>query len=478
MRWRLSLIVIGLMLVILAAQDVPLIRYLRRVETERAVASLERDAFILGGLAEDLLSGRNPSPGDLRSSLALYTGRNGANVVVTDQSGRAVVVTEDPAREGTNFATPARPEIDQALRGAPASGRRFSNDLDYELLYVAVPVLDGPQVIGTVRITFPASEIDRRARDRTLGLAAVGLVSLLAGTIAALVTAGYVTRPLRRLEARTKQVAAGDFTPITDADDGPPEVRHLARSFNTMTGRVAGLLDEQRAFASDASHQLRTPLTALRLQLEAAAGSAIVDPERTRTRIEAATAETERLQHLIEGLLVLARAERGDSPRSLVDVTALTAERVAVWSSLAEEKQVTMTAALPGNPCVVRAIPGTIEQVIDNYLDNAVNVTSAGSRIHVTVVAGADAVEIHVADDGPGMTDEQITRAFDRFWRSPDAPHRGSGLGLAIVARLASANGGRASLARRSPTGLDASVRFPAHHPVEWAEATAARSAP
>jgi len=448
----------GVIVLVLVAQDVPLASHLRRVETERLLAGLERDAFIIGGTSEDLLSGEGATDAtDLRTTVELYSNREGATVVVTDSAGIAVAVSDDEARVGTDYSN--RPEITTALSGTPSSGQRRSKDLGEEIVYVAVPVLSGARVVGSVRITFPAEVIDHRANDKVRGLLVVGVISITAAAIAALFMAGTVARPLRRLQRSTEQVAAGDFDIRVANDEGPPEVRGLADSFNSMTGRVAELVDKQRSFAGDASHQLRTPLTALRLQLERAAAMIDTDPAAARERIEAASAETERLQRLVEGLLMLARADRREAITEVIDVASIVRERAEIWSPLAEERGVAVRSMIPAS-AVARAVPGALEQIVDNYIDNALAVAPAASQLEIMVGRSGEWCEVHVLDRGPGMSDDQLMHAFDRFWRAPDAPHEGSGLGLAIVHQLAAASGGDAAMSNRPGGGVDASVRL------------------
>ncbi len=459
MRLRLIAVFMGVIVLVLLAQDVPLAAHLRRVETDRLLAGLERDAFIVGGTAEDLLSAERPvDRADLQATVDLYANREGARVVVTDRGGIAVVVSNDATRAGADYST--RPEIATALTGTPTSGRRNSRDLGGDLVFVAVPVLSGADVVGAVRITYPAGVIDERAGDKVRGLLAVGVISLVAAAIAALFMAGTVTRPLRRLQRSTEQVAAGRFdVPVAD-DEGPPEVRHLARSFNTMTDRIADLVEQQRSFAGDASHQLRTPLTALRLQLERASALVDTDTAAARERLEAAGSETERLQRLVEGLLLLARSEHAPATTVTVDAAAVARERADLWRSLAAERGVTVDVETPATAPAL-AVEGALEQIVDNYLDNALAVAPSGSAVDIVVEAADDGVQVHVLDRGPGMSDAHVAHAFDRFWRAPDAAHGGSGLGLAIVQHLASAGGGAAHLAIRPGGGIDAVVSLP-----------------
>jgi signal transduction histidine kinase len=172
--------------------------------------------------------------------------------------------------------------------------------------------------------------------------------------------------------------------------------------------------------------------------------------------------EIDRLQRLIDGLLTLARADAAaPTARTVIDVSAIVTERAAVWAPLAEEQDVRVEVADRRGARTV-AVPGALEQILDNFLDNAIAVAPAGSAVEVVVDAPPTAlVRVHVLDRGPGLTEEQLAHAFERFWRSPDAGHDGSGIGLAIVAHLAATSGGSATLQRRPGGGIDAAVTLP-----------------
>jgi signal transduction histidine kinase len=462
-RWRLLAAFVGVTIVVLAAQGIPLARYLRTVENERLVASIQRDAFILAGTSNAALSSTGPEREQdrdaLQSTVDIYGTRTGARVVVTNASGTAVAVSGDESLRGDDYST--RPEIAAALTGNPTSGRRSSETLGGDLVYVAVPVLSGARPIGVVRLTYPAAAIDDRVSSKVRGIVVVGLISLSAAALAAALLATTIVRPLRRLQRATEQVAAGNFESRAVVDEGAPEIRGLAASFNSMTEKISTLVERQRSFAGDASHQLRTPLTALRLQLERAAVNIESDPTAARGDIEAAREETERLQRLVEGLLMLARADQGTLVTETIPVAAIVAERAAIWAPLAEDRGVIVTAGHVAADIMARGVPGTLEQIIDNYIDNALNASMTGNEILVSAAAMNGWVTIHVADRGPGMPSDQLQHAFDRFWRASSAGHEGSGLGLAIVRQLAEASGGDVALANRIGGGLDASVRLP-----------------
>ncbi len=460
MRWRLVAVFVGIMMAVLAAHDLPLAGHLRRVERDRIVTGLERDAFVLAGQAEEALEDRVAAADPtLQTLVDAYRSSTGARVIITDSEGIAMVISDEEAAAGADYST--RPEVAAASTGVPQWGRRFSRTLDTELLYVAVPVLSGGDVEGVVRLTYPSSVVDERVDRRVRGLAVVALLSVAMALVAAWVLAATVTRPLRRVRLATERLAAGDDGVQVPDDEGPPEVRSLARSFNTMSSRLSTLLGAQRAFAGDASHQLRTPLTALRVRLEQVAEAIDDHPAEARVRLEAAAAETERLQHLIDQLLMLARTEGRSVERAAVGLAQVARERADMWQLLAEEAGVQVICTVSSEVPVLAA-PEAVEQVIDNFLDNALRVAPAGSRVDVEVCAVPAGAAVRVLDRGPGMSDEQRAHAFDRFWRAPDVASGGSGLGLAIVARLMEASGGSAQLMPRDGGGTVAVAVFAA----------------
>ncbi|HEX5366215.1 MAG TPA: HAMP domain-containing sensor histidine kinase [Acidimicrobiales bacterium] len=458
MRWRLAAALVGVVAMVLVVQDVPLAFHLERVERDRLETGLERDAHVLAGQSEDVLEGRaGAASAGLDDVVSGYAARSGATVVVTDAAATAVA-SSDQGAVGASYAN--RPEVAAAVEGRFASGERGSRTLGEPLVYVAVPVRSGAEVLGAVRLTYPARVIDERVADRLRGLVLAAAVSVAAAVVVAVVLASWVVRPLARLRAAADGMATGDLATRAATDAGPPEVRALGASFDAMADRLERMVEGQRGFAADASHQLRTPLTALRLRLDQAAELVEGDPAAARDRLDAARAEIDRLARLTEGLLALARADGAGAATTVVDVAAVARDRADGWRPLAEERGVHLVVDTPAST-PARAVPGAVEQIVDGYLDNALDVTPPGSTLRVAVEHDGPSVVLHVVDEGPGLDADQRARAFDRFWQAGGA-RRGSGLGLAIARQLATAGGGRVEL-RPGPTGgIDAVAVLPA----------------
>jgi signal transduction histidine kinase len=186
------------------------------------------------------------------------------------------------------------------------------------------------------------------------------------------------------------------------------------------------------------------------------------DPETVIAARDAALHETSRLTRLVDGLLALARAERAKPEREPVDIATVVAQRHETWEPLAAERGIDLRLEENGAmPVVAMVVPGHLDQILDNLIDNAIDATPDGRGVHLRVLRAADAAEVHVVDDGPGMTEEQRRQAFAPFWQGP---HRGgngnSGLGLAIVDQLVRASHGTVSLERSDSGGIDATVRL------------------
>jgi signal transduction histidine kinase len=475
MTWRFMLALVGVTAVVLLVILVPLSSYLAQTEHDRITTSLERDAFVIAGRSESSLVDPSAAGRSTITDLARQyrTTSGGARIVITDAAGIAIVTSDDdPVAVGSSYAS--RPEIATALSGQIANGTRYSQTLSEQLLYVAVPVLSGEKVLGAVRLTYPAPVVDAAVNSKVAALGIVGLTTVVLAGVIGLIFARTVTRRLRQLTDLTEQFAEGDLSVRADERTGAPELRSLARSFNAMAERLTSALDQQRRFAADASHQLRTPLTALRLRLERARELTGVDPAESAARIGAAAVETDRLETLVEGLLQLSRGEGTIATVAPTDVASIARERADHWRALGEESDVAIEYS-GADSAVVLASSSAVEQIVDNYVDNALSVSPGGSRITIRVDRLGNGATLHVLDQGPGLPAAALTRAFDRFWRGrPDG--EGSGLGLSIVAQLADASGATVRLVNRTGGGLDAQVAFTSSWTPERAHAIRDRS--
>jgi len=355
----------------------------------------------------------------------------------------------DPASRDALTQT-ARAYEDETPGGVdvlPSWSGGSTTDWTDSALVVTVPASSN----GAVRISYPTSELSGRLWE-IWGIRALLALGVLA--VAAVLGAWAVrrlTRPLRDLHAMASRLSDGDLTARCEVT-GPPETQTLARTLNAGAERLESLMAAQRVFVADASHQLRTPLTALRLSLDNIADG--VDDVAVREDVEQATAEVGRMSGLANGLLVLARAEARAGSTGPVDVTEVLEQRLARWRIEGDERGVRfrMTGAYDERRRVL-ATPGHLEQVLDNILSNALAVSPAGSTVTLHLQSCRDQVVLEARDEGPGMPDGEKARAFDRFWRGRGLTGQsGSGLGLAIVKQLVTDDGGSVVLSD-APTG-------------------------
>ncbi|MDX3247056.1 HAMP domain-containing sensor histidine kinase [Streptomyces sp. ME18-1-4] len=448
MTRRLLLSYLVLALLVLAGLEIPLGYVYARGETTRASQNVERDAAMLAEVTEeDIEKGRlDELPGVVREHAA----RTGGRVVVTDKQG-IVLADSDPAgRTGISLA--GQPDIARALTNR-STVTTTTDSAGADVLSATMPGSSGTTLRGALRLTYPMDQVTARVHRIWGALALAGACVLAAVALVAFSMARWITRPLRTLEAATTQLADGHLVHPPDATTGPPELRSLAASFTRTATRLQQLLKGQQAFASEASHQLKTPLTALRLRLENF--EPYLDP-RAHGSLEEAVGEVERLGRMVQGLLALARLENTATTPEPVDLDAALADRVAMWEPLAAEQYVAIDVT--GPPAGrVWAIPGALEQIIDNLVANALRVSPPSTTITLHRGPGG---ELHIVDQGPGMSETDRERAFDRFWRASDSHHDGTGLGLPIVRHLVDASGGAITLHPAPGTGLDARIRL------------------
>ncbi len=459
MKVRLLGAFLLLTLFVLVALEVPLaVNYRDRQLTELR-NGLERDAFVLASYVQNRLA--QPDTTELSTIAFNYSVETKGRVVIIARNGDVLADT-DPLRDGIrNFST--RPEVAAALDQKVASGTRYSESLKTGLIYVAVPVSQGNDVVGVVRLSYSTQQVEDRVHQYWLLLALAGLVTLFVAAMVGVFIARWVTRPLGDLNNAARDIGTGNLDARADISHGPPEVRTLASSFNLTAERLRELLVAQEQFVADASHQLRTPLTALRLRLE------MIETEvdgPVFDDIEAAHSEVLRMSRLVDGLLALARAERSPGAgTSAIAIGPVIAERLSIWEHISHERSVSLIAV----PTSLSAIADAdrLSQILDNYIANALEVAPPASSITIRAsieVHGADRFAVvHVIDQGPGLTEEQRTHAFDRFWRVDAGRSElgGSGLGLAIVSKLADADRGRAELRATPAGGIDAVILLP-----------------
>ncbi|WP_030416924.1 sensor histidine kinase [Streptomyces sp. NRRL S-1448] len=471
MRTRLLPLLIVLMAGVLLALGLPLGVITAGVEQQKVVVDRIDDAARFASLAQFVTARPAADPKDktpeederratLRSELARYYGLYGirAGVFYRDRSPMAAAPGGMPVpRDGEGARA-----FSEALAG------RRSHDPhqiwpwdDDGRIPVASPVIRDGDVVAVVMTDSPTGQMRARILHGWLLIAAGECAAMLVAVGAAFRLTGWVLRPVRVLDAASHDIATGRMKSRVAATAGPPELRRLARSFNEMADHVEEVLEQQRAFVADASHQLRNPLAALLLRIELLA----LELPEGNEEIASVRTEGKRLARVLDDLLGLALAEHTAADLQLTDVAALAAERVDSWRPMADDKGVRLS--YEGQPAVTGwADPVALSSALDAVVDNALKFTPAGRPVTVRVVPDGAQVRITVADRGPGLTEDELARIGDRFWRSSRHQNvSGSGLGLSITRALLAAGGATIAYAPHPPHGLEVTVTLPRSAP-------------
>jgi two-component system, OmpR family, sensor kinase len=454
-RTRLVLAAFYVLTAVVLALVIPLaLTVERRAESDFRSAVLGDAAVLAARVADDVPQARGRVATIVNDSARDPTRR----IVVVDASGNVVADSAGQAPVGTPFASEQRPELRVALfQGRIDTRKRASETVGDELQLVTVPVVDEGRVVGAVRVSASTSAIQDSVRGSWLRLAILGTAVIGAGLILAWLLAVPLSRQIRSLSEASARLGRGDLA-ARAPEEGPTELEALARSFNRMADSVGGNIEAQREFAADASHQLRTPLTGLRLRLEAIRGEGGFAAEQAAK----AEAELDRLDGIVDDLLALARASSRDSTAVAVDLADLARDAAGRWRDAADAAGQRMDLDTHGAP-VAWADRDDLVHVLDNLIDNAIRYAPSGSQVQVGAERRDGAAVLFVADTGAGISPEDRVRVFDRFYRGTTGRQAGpgSGLGLAIVAALVERWGGEVRLLDGPGTRVEALFRPP-----------------
>ena len=412
MRRRLLVGTIGVILAVLMALVPPVVILLRRVaERELQVRLSSQASSVSTAIADDLLQGNAPTIADIAPLIA---------------PGDLLVITDDTGAQILRFGTESAASVTGSAAG-PAGTR--------------------------VTVSTGSSALNRRVRGPLLALGAFAILSVGLGALLATAVGRRLTRPLEQLAVSAHRLGAGDFSAATPPPSGIPEVDGIGAALGASAQRLDSMLAAERSFTGDATHQLRTGLTGIGLQLEVLA--AHTDPA-VRADADQARLQVERLANTLYELLALARGGAGGQ-RTEIDLRRLVGDHAADWRHQfdAAHRQL-RTAAQPGltagerkqAPSTVHATPGLVGQIIDILIDNALR----HGRGVVTLTLHDNGVSI--ADEGR-LDDDALAELF----RDAGEPARPHGRGLVLARRLAQADGGGVQLESSFPTRF--SLRYP-----------------
>ncbi|MGB7587376.1 MAG: HAMP domain-containing sensor histidine kinase, partial [Solirubrobacterales bacterium] len=352
-----------------------------------------------------------------------------------------------------------RPEVRTALHGRGEQITRNSETLGTEILATAVPVLEHGRTNGAVRVTQSVAAVNRAVRTSIVDLGALAGIVLLLGLAAGALIARQIAMPIRRLDAAARRVAGGDLDTAV-AVEGSSEQRSLARTFNEMTQRIRRLLRVQQDFVADASHQLRTPLTGLRLRLENLADKVRGGGGQTADELDAAMREIDRLSQIVDELLVLSRAGEHELPGERIDLGDAVVRAAERWRDTAREPGIALEIRRrDGNAAGAWCSRSDLDRSIDALVENALRYSPRNSTVQI--VAGRGRIEI--LDEGPGLERGEEETVFERFSRGSAGRHgpSGTGLGLPIARELTRQWGGDVTLVNRDDGGLCAVIEVP-----------------
>ncbi len=288
-------------------------------------------------------------------------------------------------------------------------------------------------------------------------LVGAGGLALLAALVASLLLARQLARPLRQMELATQAIAGGDFDRrlSVSLED---EIGRLAASINRMAGDLARLEASRREFIAKISHDLRTPLTAIKGFIVNLQDTA---PDEMQPALLTMDEQTERLIRLVNDLLTLSRLQRGQLPlhRAAIDLAVVARSAASLVGEKANRLGVTLNLELPDRLPKVEGDADRLQQVAVNLLDNALKFTPAGSAVELRASAGGGQVTLRVLDEGRGLSAQELARAFEPYFRGPGG---GAGLGLTIAREIVSAHHGQIWLTARPDGGAEAGFSLPA----------------
>ncbi|MET2718966.1 HAMP domain-containing sensor histidine kinase [Streptomyces harbinensis] len=469
MRSRLLLLLTVLLATVLLALGVPLATSQASTEQQRVVVDRIDDTARFASLAQ-FAAGQSTVPGraapadplgTLQDELRRYHEVYGIKAGVFQRDGEPMAVAPDgwtaPRADGDDSDAFAEALAGRRSRGP---GQVWPWDGDRTLV-VASPVIRDGDVIAVVVTESPTGPLRSRILAGWLPIGYGLAAAMLLAVAAAYQLTGWILRPVRVLDRATHEIATGRMAARVAPGGGPPELKRLARSFNEMADHVEDILEQQRAFVADASHQLRNPLAALLLRIELLG----LDLPEGSAEFASVQAEGKRLARVLDDLLDLALAEHHAADLRVTDVAALVAERIGSWRPVAGRGGVVLRQDGAG-AVTGWADPVALSSALDAVIDNALKFTPFGGEVTVTVTPDGDRVAIETADTGRGLDDEELERIGDRFWRAGRHQNvSGSGLGLSIVHTLLAAGGATIRYAHNEPHGLRVLISVPRHAP-------------
>lgn len=408
---------------------------------------LELQAFVVASALtsdmEDMLKGKR-SPVEVLALVRRFATDTDSRITVLNTNQEVVFSTDPAVPPGApqNF-----PEITAALVNQEQHHVRVDEYTGDERLYVAAPIREEDHLLGVVQISIPWERVQGRIYGEWTRLLITGSLAVLANILVSLWLAFSITRPLYELTAAAHDIAAGHLSrriPITSRD----EVGRLAQAFNEMAHQLQEMINRQHMFIANASHELRGPLTSIKLRTEAVLDNKDMPPEQRERFLAEVDQEVDRLRRTAERLLDLSRLHiKADArPFQVVSLGPILRDTLDVLLPRARQHNLTLQEDIPQSLPPVYADPDDLAELFLNLLDNAIKYTPPGGTVTVRARVDNQHVVVEVADTGEGIPPEDLPHIFEPFYRVDKARTRrvgGSGLGLAIVKAIVERHGGK-----------------------------------
>jgi len=404
----------------------------------------------------------------LRSLLQNYAQETGlgasdelARVTLVDDKLRVLASSDPRVTQGVESN---HTEFVAARAGYEQHEIRWDEFANQERVFVAAALRGEHDVNAYVQLSMSTAPLYAMVRQMWLGLASVGAIILALTALVSVALARSIARPVKRLTATSEAIAQGQLEQRV-TPEGPDEIERLGRAFNQMTERLRELLAREKEFAGNAAHELRSPLTGLRLRLELLQDTARTNPAVTQKYLAQMENEVAHLQRVVEQMLALAALEQGKlAPRANFDPAPLLYDLADDISPLIQAAQVEFQIQAPEHLPLIHANADQVRMALRNVLENAFKYTPPRGKVILSANALPDFVEIVVRDTGVGIPPEALPHIFDRFYRVDTARRnlvRGSGLGLALTRLIVQANEGEIAVTSVLGQGSVFTIQLP-----------------
>jgi two-component system phosphate regulon sensor histidine kinase PhoR len=372
-------------------------------------------------------------------------------ITVIDKQGKVVADSERDPASMENHGN--RVEFTEAVEKGVGESTRLSGTLNFPMKYVAVRITDDSDIIGVVRIAVPLSEVQLELRPLYRAAILGAVVAICAAAIIAYLMAHNISWPIRRMKRIAERISKGDFGEKIIIK-GNNELAELAESLNTMANELQVKMERMKHmdrvrsdFVANVSHELKTPLTAIRGFVETLEDGAINDKTNATRFLAIIKKHTQRLGNIIDDLLRLSELESGGRiEMAELDLKGLVDEVVMGFGHSLNAKRQELSVEAEGGDFVTLGDRAKLEQVFVNLIDNAIKYTKEGGQIKVRLAADGDCLTVAVEDNGIGIPKDDVERVFERFYRVDKAHSRkvgGTGLGLSIAKHIVLVHNGQ-----------------------------------